>query len=143
MKRRVPRLTVRRMMVAVAIAALAFEAESWRRRYPYCQVRAERSFEGERWHLWMADSHEKISALYRKRAADPRESARFSNEQAAIFARAARAERAKARRAADRGQAYRRAAVYPWLAIEPDESEPAGFRLPNREGRDQETSTGK
>jgi hypothetical protein len=91
----------------------------------------------------MADSHEKIAALYRKRAADPRESARFSNEQAAIFARAARAERAKARRAADRGQAYRRAAVYPWLAIEPDESEPAGFRLPGREGRDEEISPNK
>jgi hypothetical protein len=135
MKLRVPRFTVRRLMVAVAIAALAFEAESWRRRYPYCQSRAARSVEIEESHLWMADSHEKISALYRKRAADPRESARFNDEQAVIFARAARTERARAKRAADRGQAYRRAALYPWLPIAPDDPEPAGFRLPDRDER--------
>ena len=108
-------------MVAVAIMALAFEAEAWRRRYPYCQSRAARSVEIERSHLWMADSHEKIAALYRRRAADPRESARYNNEQAVIFARAARTERAKAKRAADRGTDYRRAALNPWLPITPDD----------------------
>jgi hypothetical protein len=140
MKLPVPRLTVRRMMVAVAITAVAFEAESWRRRYPYCQSRAARCVEIERSHLWMADSHEKISALYRKRAADPRESARFNNEQAAIFARAARGERAKAKRAADRAQVYRRAALYPWLAIAPVVDESAGFSPPGRGERDEQAS---
>ena len=83
----------------------------------------------------MADSHEKIAALYRKRAADPRESARFNNEQAVIFARAARNERAKAKRAADRGSDYRRAALNPWLPIVPDEADSAGFRPPDRDRR--------
>jgi hypothetical protein len=138
MKLSVPRVTVRRLMVAVAIAALAFEAEAWRRRYPYCQSRAARSAEIERSHLWMADSHEKIAALYRKRAADPRESARFNNEQAVIFARAARIERTKAKRAADRGRDYRRAALNPWLPIAPDEPDSAGFRPPDRDGRDEQ-----
>ena len=138
MKLRAPRFTVRRLMVAVAITALAVEAEAWRRRYLYCQSRAARSVEIERSHLWMADSHAKIAALYRKRAADPRESARFNNEQWVIFTTAARTERAKAKRAADRGQAYRRAALYPWLPILSEEVDSAGFRPPNRDQRDDE-----
>ena len=122
-------------MVAVAIFALAFELESWNRRNPYCQDNATRCASAERAHLWLAEGHERISALYRKHAADPRASVRYNNEQAAFFTRAARGERAESARAAERGEAFRRAARYPWVSIPPKEVDPMGFGRIDREGQ--------
>jgi sirohydrochlorin ferrochelatase len=81
----------------------------------------------------MAESHERIARLYRRHAADPRESARYNNEQAALYARAAGSERAEAERTARRGEAFRNAARYPWVSVPPDEADPLGASLIDRE----------
>ena len=132
MKRPRVRYTVRRLMVGVAVMALVFEVESGRRRYPYCRSNAARCASAEKVHLWMADNHERISALFRKHAAEARGSVRYANEQAALFARASGGERAKAKDAAGRGAAFRRAALFPWVAIPPEEAEPMGVGRPDR-----------
>jgi hypothetical protein len=126
MRRLRPRLSVSRLLIVVAIAALALEAELGRRRYRYCQSKAERSTLVEKTHLRMAASHEGVSTLYLKLARDPRQSRRYNEESAALFARAARSELTKARKAADRGRALRQAAFFPWLSIPPEEPEPPG-----------------
>jgi hypothetical protein len=110
---KLPRLTVRRLMVVVAVAAVVLWVESWHRRYAYCERNLARCASAEEFHLWMAAGHERITALYRKLAAGERGSVRYNTEQAAIFARAARDEQAEAKMAADRGKAFRRASIYP------------------------------
>jgi hypothetical protein len=117
------------MMVVVVVAGLAFAVEVWRRRYPYCQGKAARCAVVERAHLWLAGSHERIAALYRRHSAEHRGSVQYNDAQARLYARAAGAERAAAKRAARRGEAYRRAAQYPWLAIPPDEPAPTALSL--------------
>jgi hypothetical protein len=129
MQRHRIRLTVFRLMIAVAIAALAIEGELQRRRYLFCQRKADRSALVVLTHHRMADSHAKVSRLYIKLANDPRQSRRYNEESAAVFAKASRIELEKARLAANRGEAYRRAAINPWLAIPPDEPEPVGVNL--------------
>ena len=123
---RVPlaRYTVRRMMVAVAVVALACWLEMWRRRSPYCQHQAIRCASAQRSHLWLAESHERIAALYRRHPADPQAVARYDIEQSVFFTRAAWSERAKAKRAADRAEAFRRAAMYPWSPMPPEGDDP-------------------
>jgi hypothetical protein len=118
------RLTVRRMMVVVAVAGLAFAVETWRRRYHDCLSKAARYTVVERSHMWLAGSHQSIAALYQRHSAEHRGSVRYNDEQARLYARAAGAERAAAKRAASRGEAYRRAARYPWLAIPTDDLAP-------------------
>jgi hypothetical protein len=126
------RFTVRRVMISVVIVALACEVELWRRRYPHCRDSAARCASEEKSHLYLAGSHRRISALYRKLAADGAGSLRFNREQAALFARAALKERAQARVAADRGEAFRRAARYPWVTIPPAETDPMGVGFVDR-----------
>lgn len=63
------RFTVWGLMVIVAIFAGALELEAWQRRSPYCEHNAERCAQAEKAHLWLAESHEKISAVYRKHSA--------------------------------------------------------------------------
>jgi hypothetical protein len=118
------RLTVRRLMVAVALAGFAFAVGSWYRRSPYYRDQAARCAEAEQSHLRMAVNHERIAALYRAYTAGHRGSARYNDEQARLFARAAGAERAAAKRAGERGEAYRQAARFPWLLNPPDDPAP-------------------
>jgi hypothetical protein len=126
------RFTVRRVMISVVIVALACEVELWRRRYPHCRDSAARCASEENAHLYLAESHRRISALYRRLAADGAGSLRFHREQAALFARAALKARAQARVAADRGEVFRRAARYPWISIPPAETDPIGVGLVDR-----------
>ena len=123
---RIPRVrfTVRRMMVAVAVVALAFRLEMWRRRSPYCRQQALRCASAGRSHLWLAGSHERIAALYRTRPADPQVVVRYDIEQSVLFSLGAWSERAKAKRAAERAEAFRRAAMYPWCTIPPERDDP-------------------
>src|SRR4051812_47275482 len=95
------RLTVRRVMVGVAPAALALAAESGRRRYPACQTRAETWSHAEKAPLWLAASHQQVALRYRELAADRRGSIRYNDEQARFFAEAAGHERVEARRAVE------------------------------------------
>ncbi len=127
------RFTVRRTMVLVALAALAFAVEALRRRYEWCQVQAARWALVEQSHLGMAHHHEKVAALYRKFVTEGSGSARYNNEEARFFAGAAARERAEARRAVDRGRDYRLAAVYPWLAIPQGDPAPSVAIQPKRE----------
>ena len=123
---RVPRVrfTVRRMMVAVAVVALVVWLEMWRRRSPYCQQQALRCASAQRSHLWLAESHERIAARYRAHPADPQAVVRYDIEQSVLFTQAAWSERAKAERAADRAEAFRRAARYPWSPMPPEGDDP-------------------
>jgi hypothetical protein len=146
---KLPRLTVRRLMVVVAVAAVVLWVESWHRRYAYCERNLARCASAEEFHLWMAAGHERITALYRKLAAGERGSVRYNTEQAAIFARAARDEQAEAKMAADRGKAFRRASIYPWLTLPPAEPETAGAgrvepeERPEKPSRKSSTGQGK
>jgi hypothetical protein len=123
---RVPRVrfTVRRMMVAVAVVALVVWLERWRRRVPFCRQQALRCAAAQRSHLGLAGSHERIAALYRTHPADPRAVVRYDIEQSVIFTLGAWSERAKAKRAAERAEAFRRAAMYPWCTIPPERDDP-------------------
>jgi hypothetical protein len=123
---RVPRVrsTVRRMMVAVAVVALATRLEMWRRRSPYCHHQALRCASAGRSHLWLAESHERIAARYRRHPEDPQGVVRYDIEQSVLFMQAARSERAKARRSADRAEAFRRAARYPCSPMPPEGDDP-------------------
>jgi hypothetical protein len=118
------RLSVRRMMVAVAVVAVAAEVEVWRRRYPYCRTQAARCASAHRAHLRLAQSHERIAALYSKPPTDPRAAARYSVEQSVFFIKAAWSERAKAKRASERAAAFRQAAMCPWLSVPPGGNDP-------------------
>jgi hypothetical protein len=120
------RFTVRLMMAAVAVMALAFELELLRRRNGYSRHHAARCATAERFHLWMARSHRAVSFRYRSRAASDETGYHFLNEQAVLSSRAAMVERSRARRAADRGREFRRAAILPWDSIPPPEAEPFG-----------------
>src|SRR4051812_16865095 len=111
------RFTVRRMMVAVAVIALALWLEMWRRRVPLCRQQALRCAAAQGSHLWLAESHERIAVLYRTHPVDPQAVVRYDIEQSVIYTRASWSERAKARRAADRAGAFRRAAMYPWSSM--------------------------
>jgi hypothetical protein len=111
-------------MVAVAVAAVAAEAEVGRRRYPYCQTQASRCESAYTAHLRLAESHERIAALYRKPPTDPQSPARYSVEQSVFFITAAWSERAKAKRASERAAAFRRAATWPWLPVPPEGNDP-------------------
>jgi hypothetical protein len=133
MRRLRVRLSVRRMMVLIAMMALAAEVELWRRRSPYCQSNADRCSLAEKAHLRTAESHERIARLYRRHAADPRQSARYNNEQAALFARFADLEKTEAKRAASRREAFRNAARYPWVSIPAVEPDPLGAGIIEQE----------
>ena len=85
------RFTVRRMMVAVAVVALAFWLEMWRRRVPFCRQQALRCAAAQRSHLGLAASHERIAALYRTHPADSKAVVRYDIEQSVIFTLGARA----------------------------------------------------
>ncbi len=63
------RFTVGRWMIAVAIVALVFKLELWRRKIPYCQQQAIRCDSAQASHLWLAEKHEKIATLYRMASA--------------------------------------------------------------------------
>jgi hypothetical protein len=117
-------------MVVVLIAGLACAIEAWRRRAVYCLEEAARCVEAEQSHLWMAMSHDRVAALYRRYVAEHRGSARYNQEQAQIFHRASVGERSVAKRAAGRRDAYRRAARYPWLALPPEGPMPPPFPRP-------------
>ena len=123
---RVPRVrfTVRRMMVAVAVVALVVWLEMWRRRVPFCRQQALRCAAAQRSHLGLAGSHERIAALYRTHPADPQAVVRYDIEQSVIFTLGAWSERAKAKRAAGRAEAFRRAATYPWSPMPPEGGDP-------------------
>ena len=81
----------------------------------------------------MAESHERTARIYRNLAANPRQSARYNNEQAALFARSAGFEREEATRAAQRGITFRNAARYPWLAIPEAEADTLGSGIGDRD----------
>ena len=84
----------------------------------------------------MAKSHVGIfSALYRKNATDGGAGVRYEIEQSEFFARAAEAERVKAKSAADYHEAFRRAAIYPWASIPVEEVDPREIGLINEEQR--------
>jgi hypothetical protein len=114
---KLPRLTVRRLMAIVAVAAVVLGLDAWRRRYVFCEAQAARCASNQRAHLMLVGSHEQIAALYRKYAADRRGSVRYNTEQAAIYDRAVLDEQDRARKAVARGEEFRRAARYPWLAL--------------------------
>jgi hypothetical protein len=114
------RIKVRRMMVAVAVVGLILSLLEWRRRSPYCLREADRWAREEGSHAYLADSHERMAAIYRRYAQENRGSARYNHEQARVFERAAVAEWAAAKRSVSLRDAYRRAARYPWLAVAPD-----------------------
>ena len=118
------RMAVRRLLVAVAVAAVAAEAEVGRRRYPDCQSRAARCLSAQRAHLRLAASHERMAALYRQPPTDPQSAARYSIEQSVLYTSAAWSERAKAERAFGRAAAFRRAALCPWLPLPPGSNDP-------------------
>jgi hypothetical protein len=134
---KLPRLTVRRLMVVVAVAAVVLWVESWHRRYAYCERNLARCASAEEFHLWMAAGHERITALYRKLAAGERGSVRYNTEQA------------EAKMAADRGKAFRRASIYPWHTLPPAEPETAGAgrvepeERPEKPSRKSSTGQGK
>jgi hypothetical protein len=118
------RFTVRRMMVAVAVVALVVWLERWCRRVPFCRQQAIRCASAQRSHLWLAGSHERIAALYRRHPADPQAVIRYDIEQSVLFTLGAWSERAKAKRAAGRAEAFRRAAMYPWCSMPPEGDDP-------------------
>jgi hypothetical protein len=122
-----PRSTVRWLMAAVAVAALACDLEAWRRTAPSCRRKAARCVSAGRAHLWMALRHEELAALLRRHAAAHGGDDRFDLEQAASFARSARDERSRARRAMGRAGAFRWAATYPWAPLPPEPDEPGEF----------------
>ena len=124
---RLPRISVRRLIVVVAIAALACEVDQWRRRYTYCESNRARCAVEEGVHLRMAESHERISTLYRKLAVEKQGSVRYNTRQATIFEGAVKGEQAEAKKAADRGKAFRQAAIYPWLSLPTAEPEKIGW----------------
>jgi hypothetical protein len=124
------RFTVRRAMIAVAVAGLLFAIEAWRRRAVYCLEEAAQCAEVEQSHLWMAVSHDRVANLYLRYVAEHKGSARYNREQAQIFRRASAGARATAKQAAGRGAAYRRVARYPWLALPAEGPMPAQFRRP-------------
>jgi hypothetical protein len=127
------RITPRRTMIAVIVVALLLELVLWRRRHDYCRDNADRCASAERIHLWMAGSHERTSARYRRRAAEAEAGLLFHNEQAVLYTKATRDERAKARGAADRGEGFRLAARFPWVSIPPEWTETIGSVPAERE----------
>jgi hypothetical protein len=120
------RFTVRRLMIVVVVVALVLEGDSWRRRLAYCRSNAARCVSAEQFHMWMARSHLGLADRYRRQAADERGPVLFYNEQAVLYAMAARGERERAERAADRGRRFRRAAMFPWVSMPPAETEMIG-----------------
>ena len=127
---RVPRLrfTMRRMMVAVAVVALATRLETWHRSSPYCRHQAIRCASAQETHVGLAGSQERISYLYRRHPAGPQAVVRYDIEQSDLFTQAAWSERAMAKRSADREGAFRRAAMYPWCSMPPEGDDPRESR---------------
>jgi hypothetical protein len=111
-------------MFAVALAALVFAVATWRRGHTDHLRVAALWDEARGRHLRLAESHQRIAALYRKYLAEHRGSDRFNEEQARLFVRAAGVEREAGARAARRAEGYRRAARYPWLGLPYDGREP-------------------
>ena len=118
------RFTVRRMMVAVAVVALAFWLEMWRRRAPYCRHQAVRCASAQRSHLWLAESHERIAALYRSASGGPA-GRRPVRHRAIGHLHPGGLERAGEGEAGGRrAEAFRRAAMYPWSSMPPEGDDP-------------------
>ncbi|WP_165075631.1 hypothetical protein [Paludisphaera rhizosphaerae] len=116
-------LTVCRLMLLVAIVAMACELEVWRRRHPYCLDQAARYDAAAKGHLWLAESHDRMASRYRQPPADL--------VQSAIYKSASWREQARAESAAEQGRAFRHAANYPWLALPPECVDP--MRAPHTE----------
>jgi hypothetical protein len=124
------------MMVTVAVVALLFYLELWRRRSPYCRQRAVQCALAQTTHLWLAECHEKTAALYRdQHASAPESGVRYNIEQSVIFIKASWSERAKAQRSADRAEAFRRAAMYPWFPMPPEGNDPLERNRPEQPER--------
>src|SRR5947209_518836 len=116
------RFTVRRMMAAVVIAALALGGERVRRHREWCIERAKvHGFEAESYALYGDED------LYEP-SFDPSTTAEEMERQAAVR-RKNEADEASLRRSKSTYHSalrakYERAARYPWLPVAPDPPEP-------------------
>ncbi len=106
------RFTVRRMILAVAIVAVALEVKPTYERWAICSWKAS-------WHANMAISLR--NAIAERREPDgctPREPVRLTPDRRVVLIQQAEAEEGLAVK-------YERGARYPWLPVEPDpESDP-------------------
>jgi hypothetical protein len=105
---RLPRMTTRRWMIAVAILAVGLATDALFRRHLALRQRRQR-----------AAYHEKIEKLVTATIGELDLAARSPKAAAQVRANAAIRDRH-----ARLKEKYRRAARYPWLPVEPDPPEP-------------------
>lgn len=138
-----PRITTRRLMVLVAVAALALGAEMTRRRGEAFAEKAAEHAKAERAHRALADSQDYAAARSRRESeqeaaerakVSPNDERHPEGADGALMQRAAMlAEEAKYTRehAAFHEKLinkYQHAARYPWLPVEPDPPKPSRKR---------------